>query len=154
MNTLDIAEYLTDFCQQLETALPDDVYSCEVYGGQLEADATQYLNFNVNKKAQCFVTFDEGVFDQGQNLLGNGSFAVYVAVLTDPRTKGFSLKGMEISQKIAGFINYSDCFNQGTAGRPTIQSMTQITNKIKEKKLYNIFRIVYNQRIILKQDYN
>jgi len=153
MNTLDLSTYLEDFSEQLKDNLPDDVYSCEVYGGQLEDDASEYLNFNVNKKAQCFISMDEIILDQGVNLLGDASFAVFVVAITDPRTKGFSLKGLTISQKISGFINNSDNFNEGTAGRPKIVSMTQLTNKIKDKKLYNIFRIVYSQRIILKQDY-
>ncbi len=151
---MDIATYLLNFCDQLEAALPDDVYSCKIYGGELENDSTDYINFNVNKKAQSFIALREIKLDQGRTLLGNATFIVAVAVLTDRKTEGFSLAGMEISQKIAGFINGSDCLNEGTAGRPVLEDILQITNKIKDKKMYNIFHIVYNQRIILKQDYN
>lgn len=151
MNEMVISEYLQNICNSLKTELPDDIYSCDIYAGQLESDATDYLNFQVNKKAQCFIGIDEAVFKQGQTLIGDATFALFVVTIANRKTSGFSTAGMDITQKISGFINTSDCFNAGTAGRPTLESITQVVNTNKEKKLYNIFRIVYNQKIILKQ---
>lgn len=153
MNEITISEYLTDVCNQIKTNLGNDVYSCDIYAGQLESDASEHLNFNVTSMAQVFIGIDEAVFAQGATLIGDATFAMYVVTIADPRTKGFSFQGMDITQKVAGFINNSDMFNKGTAGRPTILNIAQIVNKEKEKKLYNIFRVVYNQKIILKQNF-
>jgi hypothetical protein len=152
MNEMDIATYLLDFCDKLEEALPQEVYSCRVYGGELDNDSTDYLNFQVNKKTQCFITLRNIEFQQGSTLMGDAYFIVAIAALPDRKTDGYSLLGISASQKIMGFINNSDCFSEGTAGRPTIVDTFQKVNKIKEKKLYNIFHVVYKQRIILKQN--
>ena len=151
MNELVISDYLQNICDNLKTDLPDDIYSCDIYSGQLENDASEYLNFQVNKKAQCYIGIDEAIFKQGQTLIGEATFALFVVTISDRKTQGFSMSGMDITQRICGFINNSDCFNEGTAGRPTLESVTQIVNSNKDKKLYNIFRVVYKQNIILKQ---
>lgn len=154
MNEMVISDYLQNICNSLKNDLPDDIYSCDIYSGQLEENAEDYLNFQVNKKAQCFIGVDEAVFNQGKTLLGDATFVMFIVTISDRKTSGFSTAGMNITQKVSGFINNSDCFNEGTAGRPTLESISQIVNTNKEKKLYNIFRIVYNQKIILKQNFN
>lgn len=151
---MEISKYLVDFCSQLKAALPDDIYSCKVYGGELDSDATDYINFNVNKKAQAFITLRNVSLIKGETLLGTGYFVVALAVITDRETDGYSLRGMDIAQRVGGFINNSDCLNAGTNGRPLLSGIDQITNKIKDKKMYNIIHVNYEQKIILKQDFN
>lgn len=150
MKEFDIADYLEYFCNKLETEHSDIVKTCEVYGGQIGEDASSYLNFNVNTKSQCFISYLDTPFERGINLLGNASFAVFVVTVTDRKTKGFSTIGIKNTQKIAGFINNSEQFD-GVINRPEIENISLVNNIAKDKTLYNVFMISFNQRVNLKQ---
>jgi hypothetical protein len=154
MNEIVISDYLQSFCNDLKIFLPDDVYSCDTYGGQLDNDGEDYLNFQVNKKAQCFISLDNMAFKQGRNLMGDATFSVFVVAITNRKTKGFSTAGIDIVQRVCGFINNSDSLNVGAIARPQIEEIKQIVNTNKDEKLYNNFMITYNQKIILKQQFN
>lgn len=150
MKEFDIAEYLEDFCNKLETEYSDIVKSCEIYGGQLGEDATEYLNFNVNTKSQCFISYLDMPPERGINLIGNASFAVFVVTITDRKTKGLSITGIKNTQKIAGFINNAKQYD-GVINRPQIENISLVNNIAKDKSLYNVFMISFNQRVNLKQ---
>ena len=154
MNDIIISDYLENFCNNLKTEFPDDIYSCDIYGGQLDNDGEGFLNFQVNKKAQCFISLDNMTFKQGRSLLGDATFSVFVVAITNRKTKRFSTAGIDIVQKVCGFINNSDSLDKGAIARPQIEEIRQIVNTNKDEKLYNNFMITYNQKIILKQNFN
>lgn len=146
-NDINISQYLLNICDKIKENLSDYVYSCEIYGGQITGDGSDYLNFNVNTKAQVFIAFDraEG-FNRGINPVGDFRFSVYVVALPERSTKGFALLGSDITQKIISFINISDEFDDGAIARPIVESWSQEANTVKDNLLYNIFHIKYLQK--------
>lgn len=147
MKSFVTSEYLEKFCDKIEEELSDIVYNCDIYGGELGEDATEYLNFNVNKKSQCFISFLNSEPERGLALISEIDFAVFIVTITDRNTKGFSIQGMKNSEKIMKFINESDSIIDGTMGRPKIENHSLINNVKKDKTLYNVFMISYKQRV-------
>lgn len=149
---LKISEYLTLMCEQLKNDLPDDVFTCEIYAGQLAEGATNGFSFTVKKGTQCYLTMDSLNFKLSDVLIGDARFSLYCAAAPSFETRGFSLEGLNAVQRITGYINNKNEFMDGLMGRPEFIGITQLENKEKNKRLYNVFRIDYRQKIILDQN--
>jgi len=148
---LIVSEYLESLCLKIKEDMPDEVFTCDIYAGQLSEGATNGLNFNVKKGCQLYLTLDSMTFPKGEILIGEATFVLYCAALPSINTRGFSLEGLNAVQKIIGYINEQEYFMQGLMTRPEFQLVEQMENKEKSNRLYNIFKISYRQRIMLNQ---
>ena len=140
----DIAEYLQNFSTGIITEMPDDIFSCEIYSGALNAFSENKMNFKSNSKSQLYIAFhrqDNQRKVTGQTRVDN-YFAVFVVTAIDKKMADFSIKGIKDTQKIIKYIMNANNLSKKQLGT-TIVTLDNIVNNLDLAKMYNIYGIYF-----------
>lgn len=136
------------------------IYDCDIYGDEINSlDVMDKISIKVKgKQAQCLLDFVITGVDTkncASSSVVNGeavfSLAVFAKKDNTRDSKGFSKVGLDISQKIVGFLHKNKFgFTNEISNYPDVLQMISIGDATKEKSHYQVWNITWSQKIKLK----
>jgi hypothetical protein len=144
-------QYLINFKNEIMLYMPDDIYSCDIYSGPLDAFSDSDFVFKANVKSQLYLNFDK--MDNHRKISGqtrvDAYFGCFVVTAIDKKMAELSMKGLEHTQKVIKFITNRNDLTEKQLGT-TIEVWQNVVNNPKLAKLYNIHGIYFKVECIVE----